>query len=141
MVADLVVNTRSWITNEDCLKASGLVLIILRLVDRNTKPNLPSLAAAILKAKDVVKAYFKDNGCDYMPIWKILDERWTKHLKSPLFKAAAFPNPKVYYKLKKLAILGTESYDLSVQSFLLIVVLPTMTLTHMKRLLRIAWRG
>lgn len=103
-VADLVVNTRFWMTVEDCLKASEPILVVLRLVDNDSKPNLSSLAAAFLKAKDAIMRNFENIERDYMPILKILESRWSKHFQSPLFKAAAFLNPGVYYKIKRYLI-------------------------------------
>jgi len=92
-------------TVEDCLKASEPLLVVLRLVDSDSKPNLSSLAAAFLKAKEAIMTNFKNIERDYMPIFKILETRWSKHFQSPLFKATGFLNPVVYYKLRRYFIM------------------------------------
>lgn len=43
MVTDMFVKTWFWITIVDCLKESEPLLVVLRLVDGDTKPTLASL--------------------------------------------------------------------------------------------------
>lgn len=51
------------------------------------------------RAKMIIKAYYKNIEEKYVPIWDVMDRRWYVQLHSPLYAAAAFLNPSIFYSL------------------------------------------
>ena len=100
-VSNCVLNTRFWLTIEDLLRASELIIMVLRLVGSDSKPNMAYLQGAFLEAKKAITSNFKEDASSSRPILDIMDRRWAKHYKSPLVKAAFMLNPASFYKMEE----------------------------------------
>jgi hypothetical protein len=53
-----VLSTEFWIKVEDCLRASGPLLIVLRVVDGDEKPAMPEVATLMNHAKEKIRLSF-----------------------------------------------------------------------------------
>lgn len=53
-----MLSTEFWIKVEDCLRASGPLLIVLRVVDGDEKPAMSEVAALMNHAKEKIKLSF-----------------------------------------------------------------------------------
>ncbi|RVW19146.1 hypothetical protein CK203_095168 [Vitis vinifera] len=79
-----------------CLKVSGPLVRVLRLVD-GEKKLLWDIYEAMNRAKDAIVRSFNGNEEKYKEIFNIIDKRWEIQLHRPLHAAGYFLNPEFFY--------------------------------------------
>ncbi|XP_077244083.1 uncharacterized protein LOC143884415 [Tasmannia lanceolata] len=95
-VVSTVLDKSFWDQCKYILNISEPLVRVLRLVDRQDKPAMGYLYEAMDKAKENIKERLKRKS-DYMPIWRIIDQRWDRQLHSPLHAAGYFLNPAFFF--------------------------------------------
>jgi len=100
-VHDIVLSTEFWHSVEDCLRASGPLLIVLRVVDGDEKPAIPEVAALMNHAKEKIKLSFsvQSKRALLRKIMDIIDRRWENQMDHPLYGAALFLNPGKFHPI------------------------------------------
>ncbi|XP_042963296.1 uncharacterized protein LOC122297331 [Carya illinoinensis] len=88
-----------WPQCQFIVKISEPLVRVLQLVDEKEKPTMGYLYDAMERAKENIKARFKNKVTTYMPFIKIIDAMWDKQLHSPLNAAGCFLNPGIYFSL------------------------------------------
>ena len=58
------------------------------------KPAMGFVYEAMDQAKEQIKAAYGDKRQKYIPLWRIIDERWNKQLHRPLHAAGYYLNPR-----------------------------------------------
>ncbi|GKV49742.1 hypothetical protein SLEP1_g56476 [Rubroshorea leprosula] len=79
------------------LRVMGPLVTVLRLVDSESKPAMPYIYEAMIKAKDAIKRLQNDDESKYKEIFEIIDNRWKCQLYRPLHAAAHYLNLAVFY--------------------------------------------
>jgi len=89
-VHDIVLSTEFWNGVEDCLRASGPLLIVLRVVDGDEKPAMPEVEALMNHAKEKIKLSFAVQSKRPLlrKIMDIIERRWENQMDHPLYGAA-----------------------------------------------------
>ncbi|CAN4075973.1 unnamed protein product [Withania somnifera] len=95
-IKSLLCLERFWRSAREAVTVSEPLLKLLRIVDGDM-PAMAYMYKGVERAKMSVKAFYKDVDGKYMPIWDIIDRRWSMLLQSPLHTAAAFLNPSIFY--------------------------------------------
>lgn len=49
------------------------------------------------KAKEAIKTFYEGDSSQYLPIWKIIDSKCDKYIKSLLHAMGAYLNPSIFY--------------------------------------------
>ena len=100
-VHDIVLSTEFWNGVEDCLRASGPLLIVLRVVDGDEKPAMPEVEALMYHAKEKIKLSFAVQSKRPLlrKIMDIIERRWENQMDHPLYGAALFLNPGKFHPL------------------------------------------
>ena len=75
-VASIIFMSSIWNTVVFCLKASGPLVRVLRLVDGEKRPPMGYIYAAKKKAKEIIVKSFNGNEEKYREIMEIIDRRW-----------------------------------------------------------------
>ncbi|XP_031405764.1 uncharacterized protein LOC116214505 [Punica granatum] len=87
--------------SRDCpssgVSAAYPLIKVLCMVDSDEKPAMGFIYNEMEKAKQKIKANFKDDRKSYDPIWKVIDERWEVQLHRPLHAAAYYLNPQLHF--------------------------------------------
>ncbi|XP_059597713.1 uncharacterized protein LOC109121933 [Vitis vinifera] len=86
-----------WNTIVFCLKVSGPLVRVLRLVDGEKKAPMGYIYEAMNRAKDAIVRSFNGNEEKYKEIFNIIDKRWEIQLHRPLHAAGYFLNPEFFY--------------------------------------------
>lgn len=86
-----------WNTIVFCLKVSGPLVCVLRLVDGEKRPPMGFIYAAMKTAKEAIVKGFNGNEEKYKEIMEIIEKRWEVQLHQPLHAAGYFLNPQCYY--------------------------------------------
>ncbi|XP_031393891.1 uncharacterized protein LOC116205419 [Punica granatum] len=68
--------------------------------DSDDKPAMGFIYNEMEKAKQKIKANFKDDRKSYAHIWKVIDERWEIQLHRPLHAAAYYLNPQLHFSFE-----------------------------------------
>ncbi|XP_038713405.1 uncharacterized protein LOC120007275 [Tripterygium wilfordii] len=97
-VENIVLDSRFWGDVGICLKAALPLMKVFRLVDSDEQAAMPFLYEEMDCAKEKIQANFNNVARSYTPIWKIINERWTKQLHRPLYAAAHYLNPRIHYR-------------------------------------------
>ena len=71
---------------------------VLRIMDGD-KPPMGYVYEGMDRAKEAIKAFYREEESKYFPIWNIIDSRWDKQLHSPLHAAGAYLNPSIFYNV------------------------------------------
>ena len=87
-----------------CLKVSGPLVRVLRLVDGEKTSPMVYIYTAMKKAKEKIVKSFNGNENKYKEIMEIIDRRWEVQLHQPLHSARYFLNPQFYYDTKGLGV-------------------------------------
>lgn len=98
VVRSLLYLDRFWRYAREVVSISEPLIKVLRIVDGDM-PAMGYIYEGIERAKVLIKEYYKGIEEKYMPIWDIIDRRWSMQLQSPLHAAAAFLNPSIFYSL------------------------------------------
>ncbi|KAK7362174.1 hypothetical protein VNO77_04278 [Canavalia gladiata] len=70
------------------------------LLDNDTPPVMGFIYEEMDQAKENIQKAFKGVKKSYLPLWKIIDERWDRQLHRPLHAAGYFLNPRLHYSPK-----------------------------------------
>ncbi|KAF3786202.1 hypothetical protein EJ110_NYTH25956 [Nymphaea thermarum] len=97
LVVDIVFNNELWESCVKLLKVCVPLFKVLRLADSEDRPSIGYLHEAMDKAKEAIQGNLKGKKKLYMPIWKIIDKRWTGQLHQPLHAAAYYLNPAIRF--------------------------------------------
>ncbi|RVW19250.1 hypothetical protein CK203_095877 [Vitis vinifera] len=96
-IANIVLMPSFWNTIVFCLKVSGPLVRVLRLVDGEKKAPMGYIYEAMNRAKDAIVRIFNGNEEKYKEIFNIIDKRWEIQLHRPLHAAGYFLNPEFFY--------------------------------------------
>ncbi|KAJ1267110.1 hypothetical protein BS78_07G031200 [Paspalum vaginatum] len=97
-IAQIVLGSRGFFPNVlTCLKAGLPLVKVLHLVDSDGKPAMPYIYEQMDQAKNRIKDNFNNVKKYYMPILKIIDDRWESQLSRPLHVAAYYLKPAIHY--------------------------------------------
>ncbi|KAJ0083327.1 hypothetical protein Patl1_30957 [Pistacia atlantica] len=96
-VANLVKDHSFWGGARMVLKATIPLVRVLCLIIGADKPQVGYMYETMDQAKETIKEEFNNKKSEYMPVWKIIDEIWDKHLHSPLHAAGYYLNPSFFY--------------------------------------------
>ncbi|KAL9669651.1 hypothetical protein QQ045_007198 [Rhodiola kirilowii] len=91
------LDTRFWKNIIMCLKTAAPLMEVLRLVDSDAKPSMGFIYEAMDSCKNKIRKNFSDVQKYYEPVWKIINERWTRQLHRPLHAAAYYLNPQYHF--------------------------------------------
>lgn len=101
-VQEIVLSAEWWHAVEDCLRASGPLIRVLRIADGDEIPAMPEITAMMMWAKEKI-----DEGFPFLnkkallkKIMAIVDKRWETQMDHPLYGAALFLNPGKYFSFK-----------------------------------------
>ncbi|XP_049934775.1 uncharacterized protein LOC126410236 [Nymphaea colorata] len=97
LVVDIIFNNVFWESCVKLLKVCVPLVKVLRLADSEDRPSIGYLYEAMDKAKEAIRDNLKEKKKLYMPIWKIIDKRWTGQLHQPLHAAAYYLNPAIRF--------------------------------------------
>ena len=103
-VANIIFMSSFWNTVVFCLKVSGPLVRVLRLVDGEKRPPMGYIYAAMKKVKEVIVKSFNGNEEKYREIMEIIDRRWEVQLHRPLHSVGYFLNPQFYFDTKGLGV-------------------------------------
>ncbi|KAF6152610.1 hypothetical protein GIB67_013057 [Kingdonia uniflora] len=95
-IKTLLYLDKFWKLAHEAIGVSEPLVKILRMVDGDM-PAMGYIYQGIDRAKIQIKTYYKAIEGKYMPLWDIIDRRWSTQLQSPLHAAAAFLNPSIFY--------------------------------------------
>lgn len=89
----IVMMTTFWSSILYCLKISGPLVRVLRLVDGEKKPPMGYIYEAMDRAKESIAKAFNSVENKYKEVFKIIDARWDIQLHHPLHGVGYFLNP------------------------------------------------
>ncbi|KAF1872206.1 hypothetical protein Lal_00039368 [Lupinus albus] len=99
LIEDVVLDKEFWKIIVFVLKCAFPLVKVLRVIDSDDYEK--ALMRLIYEAMDQVKEKIKSayNGLKdiYMPLWKIIDDKWCRQLHRPLLVAGHFLNPQLHY--------------------------------------------
>ncbi|XP_070048411.1 uncharacterized protein [Nicotiana tomentosiformis] len=95
-IKSLLCLERFWRSAREAVAVSEPLLKLLRIMDGDM-PAMAYMYDGVERAKMSIKAFYKDVDENFVPIWDIIDRRWSTLLQSPLHAAAAFLNPSIFY--------------------------------------------
>jgi hypothetical protein len=100
-VQDIVLSAEWWHSVEDCLRAAGPLLRVLRLADGDEIPAMPEITALMRYAKEKITQSFPQQNKQALlkKIMGIVDKRWENQMDHPLYGAALFLNPGKYFSI------------------------------------------
>ncbi|XP_049936860.1 uncharacterized protein LOC116266454 [Nymphaea colorata] len=96
-VVDTIFDVDFWESCVHLLKICVPLVKVLRLVDSEDRPSIGYLYESMDRAKEAIRDNMKGKKKLYMPIWKIIDERWSGQLHCSLHAAAYYLNPAIRY--------------------------------------------
>ena len=92
-VVDKIYEKTFWKKAEEIVLFSEPLVKVLRMVDGD-KPAMGFIYEAIDQAKEAIKETYEGKRQKYMPLWRIIDERWNRQLHRPLHAAGYYLNPR-----------------------------------------------
>ena len=92
-VANIIFMSSFWNIVVFCLKVSGPLVRVLRLVDGEKRPHTGYIYVAMKKTKEIIVKIFNGNEEKYREIMEIIDRRWEVQLHRPLHSTGYFLNP------------------------------------------------
>jgi hypothetical protein len=100
-VQDIVLSAEWWHSVEDCLRAAGPLLRVLRLADGDEIPAMPEITALMRYAKEKITQSFPQQNKQALlkKIMGIVDKRWENQMDHPWYGAALFLNPGKYFSI------------------------------------------
>ncbi|CAN6455732.1 unnamed protein product [Victoria cruziana] len=98
LVVDIIFNNDFWQSCVMLLKICLPLLKVFRLADSESRPSIGYLYEAMDKAKEAIRDHLKGKKKLYMPVWKVIDNRWSGQLHRPLHAAAYYLNPAIKYQ-------------------------------------------
>jgi hypothetical protein len=92
-VVEKVYEKAFWKQAEEIVLFSAPLVKVLRMVDGD-KPAMGFVYEAMDQAKEAIKEAYQGKRQKYLPLWRIIDERWNKQLHRPLHAAGYYLNPR-----------------------------------------------
>ena len=92
-IVDKVFEKTFWKKAEEIVLFSEPLVKVLRMVDGD-KPAMGFIYEAMDQAKEAIKEAYGDKRQKYLPLWRIIDERWNRQLHRPLHAAGYYLNPR-----------------------------------------------
>ena len=92
-VVDKIYEKTFWKRAEEIVLFSEPLVKVLRMVDGD-KPTMGFIYEAMDQAKEATKEAYGGKRQKYIPLWRIIDERWNKQLHRPLHVAGYYLNPR-----------------------------------------------
>ena len=111
-VSDVVLSTTFWNAVKDCIRASHLILIVLRLVDGDEKPVMAKLTIAMDMCKEKLKENFVRKERLLEGIMEIVDRQWEDQIEQKLHRVALFLNPPRFLESYKVTLIMQQSYGI-----------------------------
>ncbi|RVW19008.1 hypothetical protein CK203_095024 [Vitis vinifera] len=111
-IANIVLMPSFWNTIVFCLKVSGPLVRVLRLVDGEKKAPMGYIYEAMNRAKDAIVRSFNGNEEKYKEIFNIIDKRWEIQLHRPLHAAGLTRDPAKQEKVVAEVSLFTNAQGL-----------------------------
>ncbi|RVW63621.1 hypothetical protein CK203_057421 [Vitis vinifera] len=111
-IANIVLMPSFWNTIVFCLKVSGPLVRVLRLVDGEKKAPMGYIYEAMNRAKDTIVRSFNGNEEKYKEIFNIIDKRWEIQLHRPLHAAGLTRDPAKQEKVVAEVSLFTNAQGL-----------------------------
>lgn len=96
--SDIVMTYSFWNSVMVILKVFSPLVKVLRLADGEKVPSLGFIFGEILEAKKSIKEASDHLEKNYLPVFRIIDEKMKGRLDTPLHMAAYFLNPFYFYK-------------------------------------------
>jgi hypothetical protein len=82
-----------WKRAKEIVLFSAPLVKVLKMVDGD-KPAMGFVYEAMDQAKEAIKEAYQGKRQEYLPLWRIIDERWNKQLHRPLHVAGYYLNPR-----------------------------------------------
>ena len=92
-IVDKVYEKAFWKKAEEIVLFSQPLVKVLRMVDGD-KAAMGFIYEAMDQAKEAIKEAYEGKRQKYLPMWKIIDERWNRQLHRPLHAAGYYLNPR-----------------------------------------------
>ena len=101
-VQEIVLSSEWWHAVEDCLRASGPLIRVLRIADGDEIPAMPEITAMMMWAKERINQGFPQQNKQALlkKIMDIVEKRWETQMDHPLYGAALYLNPGKYFSFK-----------------------------------------
>ncbi|XP_054781971.1 uncharacterized protein LOC129289193 [Prosopis cineraria] len=97
IVTTIILDNGFWGDCLEIVKVVSPLIKLLRIVNLDEKPSLPSVYEGMQRAKKAIKATFNNKKDYYKPYKNIIQARWDKHFKTNLHAAAYLLNPAFLY--------------------------------------------
>jgi hypothetical protein len=82
-----------WKRAQEIVLFSAPLVKVLRMVDGDN-PTIGFVYEAMDQAKEAIKEAYQGKRQKYIPLWRIIDERWNKQLHRPLHAEGYYLNPR-----------------------------------------------
>jgi hypothetical protein len=92
-IVEKVFEKSFWKRAEEIVLFSAPLVKVLRMVDGD-KPAMGFVYEAMDQAKEAIKEAYQGKRQKYLPLWRIIDERWNKQLHRPLHVVGYYLNPR-----------------------------------------------
>ena len=92
-IVDKVYDKAFWKRAEEIVLFSAPLVKVLRMVDGD-KPAMGFIYEAMDQAKEAIKEAYQGKRQKYLPLWRIIDDRWNRQLHRPLHAAGYYLNPR-----------------------------------------------
>lgn len=96
-VAEITVDKVFWSLCDQIVKVTKPLLSVLHLLESDEKPSVGYVNDAMEKAKKSIAVAFNDNESEYAHYLKVIDDIWQGEFHSPIYAAAYYLNPSVFY--------------------------------------------
>jgi hypothetical protein len=96
-VSVIVLDSTFWSNCFMIAKIMAPIIKLLKIVDGDERPSMGYVYDGMQRAKNAIKAMFRNRKSSYKPYTDIIKARWDKHLKRELHAAAYFFNPAFQY--------------------------------------------
>ncbi|XP_031490026.1 uncharacterized protein LOC116257430 [Nymphaea colorata] len=95
----LIQNEDFWRKAKEIIRFVEPLVRVLKMVD-GEGATMGYLYEALDRAKEAIKSACNNMREKYMPYWSIIDKRWNRNLNSPIYAAAAYLNPHLFWNNK-----------------------------------------
>ncbi|XP_050916790.1 uncharacterized protein LOC127131960 [Lathyrus oleraceus] len=102
MATSIILMASFWSDIVYTLKVMTPLVDMLRMVDKERKPVIGYIYAAMRVAKESIEKAFNSNSSKYKVVFDIIDKRWECQLHHPLHSAGYYLNPAYYYEKQEI---------------------------------------